>query len=373
MHNPSQAPNVQTPGPTLAGPRTQLKRHPERGSHERATVEAIIDEAPLCHLAFVIDGQAMALPTAHVRIDDQLYLHGAAANRMLRSLRDAARASATFTLVDGFVLARTAFHHSMNFRSAVVFGPIAEVTDRDEKLLALHALIEHMAPGRMQELGQPSDAELNTTLVLRLSVEEASAKVRTGPPLDGPADHALDVWAGEVPIELRAKRPVRDPALRTEQLISGAAEARAARHNPETRERWHGDYLLSTDHSRLQFAFIHRFLAEESYWAHGVSEDDLHHAIGRSLCFGVYRDGQQLGFARVVSDRTRFAYLCDVFVQREQRARGLGRALIDFVLEHPEVRNVQRFVLGTRDAHAFYEPFGWQRAPSERYMVRQRP
>jgi len=375
MYNPSRNPvaaGQNTPGSaaTLLGRQTRLKRHPERGSHERTGVEAIIDEALLCHLAFVVDGQAMALPTAHVRIDEQLYVHGALANRMLCSLRAATRASATFTLLDGLVLARTAFHHSMNFRSAIVFGPIIEVTDLDEKRLVLHALVEHMAPGRMQELGPASEAELNTTLVLRLSIEEASAKVRSGPPLDAAADHALPVWAGEVPVELRTRPARRDPGLHVQQLVSNAAAAQVARHNSEISERWHGDCLLSSDASRLQFEFVHRFLAEQSYWARGVTQAALREALDHSLCFGVYQANEQLGFARVVSDRTRFAYLADVFVRDDRRGRGLGRALIEFVLAQPAVRNVERFLLGTRDAHALYEPFGWERAASDRFMVR---
>ncbi|HEX4354810.1 MAG TPA: pyridoxamine 5'-phosphate oxidase family protein, partial [Polyangiales bacterium] len=210
---------------TLAGPHTQFKRHPERGTHERATVHAIIDEALICHLSFVLDGRAITLPTAHARLEDQLYLHGAAANRMLRTLAEAGRASATFTLLDGLVLARTAFHHSMNFRSAVVFGAITEVVDLDEKRLALHALVEHVAPGRMDELAEPTDAELKVTSVLRLTIEEASAKQRHGAPLDSPEDLARDVWAGVVPLALRAATPERDSRLRPDRLISAAANA----------------------------------------------------------------------------------------------------------------------------------------------------
>ncbi|HEY2734191.1 MAG TPA: pyridoxamine 5'-phosphate oxidase family protein, partial [Polyangiales bacterium] len=279
------------PLPTLAGPHTQFKRHPERGTHERAAVHTIIDEASICHLSFVLDGQAVTLPTAHARIDDRLYVHGAIRNRMLGTLAGAARASATFTLIDGLVLARTAFHHSMNFRSALVFGPIAEVVDREEKRAALHALVEQIAPGRMSELDPPSDAELQATFVLRLTIDEASAKQRQGPPLDGADDLARDVWAGEVPLALRATAPRRDPRLRSEQLISAAANARA---DEPIVERWHGEQLLSSDRSRLQFDRIHRFLSAESYWAKDVSRARLATALDRSLCFGAYLHGVQV-------------------------------------------------------------------------------
>jgi uncharacterized protein len=358
--------------PSLAGPQTQLKRHAERGSHERAAIEAIIDEAPLCHLSFSVDGQAMTLPTAHARLDDQLYVHGALANRMLRALCEAGRASATFTLLDGLVLARTAFHHSMNFRSAIVFGPIHSVDDRDEKRLALHALIEHVAPGRMRELAPVSDAELAATRVLRLSIEQASAKQRSGPPLDAEADLELDVWAGEVPLELRARSPLRDARSRASQLVSPAAAARSERDVPAITERWHGEYLLSSDPARLQFAYLQRFLSEESYWAKGITAAQLQEACRHSLCFGAYRGAEQIGFARVVSDRTRFAYLCDVFVAQTERARGLGQALVSFALEHPAVRSAKRCLLGTRDAHDFYERIGFRRDAHGRFMERLR-
>jgi nitroimidazol reductase NimA-like FMN-containing flavoprotein (pyridoxamine 5'-phosphate oxidase superfamily) len=215
------------PANLLGGPHVKLKRHPERGSHERAAVHAIIDAAPLAHVAFQPQaGPAMCLPTAHARIGDQLYLHGAAQNAMLRALCRAGRASLTFTLLDGLVLARTAFHHSMNFRSALVVGPASEVGDPDEKRLALHALIEHMAPGRMRELATPSEAELRTTLVVRVDMEEASAKVRSGGPIDDAEDLALDVWAGVVPLALSAGAPVAASGLREDI----AAPAHALRY-----------------------------------------------------------------------------------------------------------------------------------------------
>lgn len=219
--------------PTLSGPNVRLMRHPDRGSYDRAQVFSIIDEAVLAHVAFDAGGTAMSLPTAHARVDDQLYLHGALANRMLRALCEAERASVTFTLVDGLVLARSAFHHSMNFRSVVVFGPAREVVSLEEKRVALHALIEHMAPGRMSELPPPTDAELKKTLVACISIEEASAKVRAGDPLDPAAELALDIWAGTVPLALTASAPKPDARLRAGQSMSEAAECAArarARH-----------------------------------------------------------------------------------------------------------------------------------------------
>ena len=353
----------------LSGPNVRLKRHRERGSHERADVFAIIDEALLAHVAFNVDGVAMTLPTAHARVGDQLYLHGARANRTLCSLGAAGRASATFTLIDGLVLARTAFHHSMNFRSAVVIGTASEVTDLDEKKLALAALIDHMAKGRMRELSEPTAAELQQTLVIRLSIEEASAKVRAGDPLDAPGDLSLDVWAGTVPMKLTPGTPKADPALRPEVAFSPAAATRAL-PRPELVEKSFGPFTLSTDPGRLQFEYIYRFLSEDAYWAKGLTREQLRHAMQHSLCVGAYLGSEQVGFARVVSDGARFSYLGDVFVDGEQRGRGLGKAIVAFTLDQPAVRDSVRWLLGTHDAHTLYERFGFVRAPASRYMLR---
>lgn len=353
----------------LSGPHVRLKRRPRRGSHEREHVFAIIDEAVLAHVAFNVDGLAMTLPTAHARVEDALYLHGARANRMLQALAEAGRASVTFTLVDGLVLARSAFHHSMNYRSAFVLGPVCEVTDVAEKRFALRALIEHMAPGRMRELSDPTDHELDQTLLIRLSIEEASAKARAGDPIDAPEDMGLDVWAGTVPLALTPGTPKPDAALRADQSFSQAALARALPHR-QRHETTHDAFVLSTDATRLDFEFVYRFLRDEAYWCEGIQRDQLRRSLLGSLCFGAYLDGRQVGFARAVSDGARFAYLCDVFVDRSQRGQGLGKALVSFVLDHPELRGIERWLLGTRDAHTLYERFGFVPTAPGRYMVR---
>lgn len=367
--SPYSSPAVREPSESLSGPNVRLKRRRERGSHERADVYAIIDEALLAHVAFNVDGMAMTLPTAHARVGDQLYLHGARANRMLCSLGSAGRASATFTLIDGLVLARTAFHHSMNYRSVVVIGEASEVSDLDEKKLALHALIEHMAKGRMSELGDPSAEELQQTLVIRLSIEQASAKTRAGDPIDAPADMALDVWAGTVPMALTPGAPEPDRALRPDQPLSAAAAARALQR-PQLRESAFGPYVLSTDPARLQFEYIYRFLSQDSYWARGLQREQLQRSMQHSLCIGAYLGDRQVGFARVVSDGARIAYLGDVFVDSAQRGRGLGKALVEFTLDQPFARASVRWLLGTQDAHSLYERFGFEPMPAGRYMLR---
>jgi len=185
-------------------------RHRERANYERATIHAILDEALICHVGFVADAQPFVLPTTHARIDEQLYLHGAAANHMLGSLSDGAPLCVTVTLIDALVLARSYFRHSMNYRSVVVLGAGRRVTDRDEKGRAMHALIERVHPGRSALLRAPTPQELDLTTVLALPIEEASAKIRTGPPIDLETDYSRPCWAGVLPIELKGGTPVPD-------------------------------------------------------------------------------------------------------------------------------------------------------------------
>src|SRR6185369_3967279 len=172
--------------------RTTVRRLGTRGNYDRATVDAIIDEALICHVGFVVDGSPVVIPTIHTRIGDTLYFHGSGASRMLRSLRDGVDACVTVTILDGLVMARSAFHHSMNYRSVVVLGKGREVADREEKLRALDALVEHVVPGRAAVVRAPNEMEIKQTLVIALPLAEASAKVRTGPPVDDEADYALD-------------------------------------------------------------------------------------------------------------------------------------------------------------------------------------
>jgi len=194
-------------------PRTTLRRLPARGHFDRATVNAILDEALVCHVGFVTDGQPFVIPTIHARAGDQVFVHGSAASRMLKTLQGGVPVCLTATLLDGLVLARSAFHHSMNYRSVVVLGDATPVTDEREKWDALHAIVEHVAPGRWSEVREPSAKELAGTLVLRLPIEEASAKVRTGPPLDDEEDYALECWAGVLPLRLTPGTPVPDPRM----------------------------------------------------------------------------------------------------------------------------------------------------------------
>ena len=199
--------------------RTKLKRLPKRGHFDRETVYAILDEGFICHVGFVVDGQPFVIPTGYARVDDKLYIHGSQASRMLRSLAEGIEACVTVTIVDGLVLARSAFHHSINYRSVLVFGRATLVSDAQEKYAALTALSEHIVPGRWADVREPNEQELKLTTVLRLPLAEASAKVRTGPPLDDEEDYALPIWAGVVPLKVTASEPIKDPLLTQEVSV----------------------------------------------------------------------------------------------------------------------------------------------------------
>lgn len=190
--------------------RTRVRRLPKRGAYDRETIHAILDEALLCHVGFVVDGAPVVIPTIHWRQGDMLYFHGSAASRMLRTLRDGVDACVTVTLLDGLVLARSAFHHSMNYRSVVIFGRATLVESEEERLRALDALVEHVVRGRSKDVRPPNAAELRQTMVLALPIEEASAKIRTGGAVDDEEDYALPVWAGVIPMSLTPGEPVVD-------------------------------------------------------------------------------------------------------------------------------------------------------------------
>jgi nitroimidazol reductase NimA-like FMN-containing flavoprotein (pyridoxamine 5'-phosphate oxidase superfamily) len=193
--------------------RTTVKRLPARGSYDRKVVHQILDEGMICHLGFVVDAQPFVIPTIYVRVDETIYVHGSPASRMLRTLEQGVPACVTVTHVDGLVLARSAFHHSMNYRSVVVLGTATVVEDPGKKNDVLQALTDHLIRGRWEEIRHPTADELRRTLVLAIPIEEASAKIRIGPPLDDEDDYALPVWAGVLPLKLVPSDPVADPRL----------------------------------------------------------------------------------------------------------------------------------------------------------------
>src|SRR4029077_4080684 len=199
--------------------RTQVRRLPKRGMYDRETVFKILDEAFVCHVGFVVDGQPYVIPTNYGRAGETLYLHGSAASRMLRTLSQGIPVCVTVTLVDGLVLARSAFHHSANYRSVVILGTARLVSETAEKMEALQLFTEHIMKGRWDQIRQPNEQELKGTTVLALPIEEVSAKVRTGGPVDDEADYELPVWAGVLPLETVVKEPVPDVQRKTDAPV----------------------------------------------------------------------------------------------------------------------------------------------------------
>ncbi len=194
----------------MPSPRTKVKRHPERGAYDRATIDRILDEALICHVGFVVDGQPYVIPTIHARDGDLLYLHGSPGSRMLRAIKEGVDVCVTATLLDGLVLARSVYNHSMNYRSVVVLGRASEVTDHAEKLHAMHCVVEQVVKGRWADARQPNEGEIKGTTILRLSLADASAKIRSGPPTDDADDMDLPVWAGLIPLRLEPGAPIPD-------------------------------------------------------------------------------------------------------------------------------------------------------------------
>jgi uncharacterized protein len=199
--------------------RTQLGRLPNRGSYDPEAINAVLDAAFLAHVGFQVNGQPLVIPTLYGREEDKLYLHGSAASRMLRELETGVPACVCVTIVDGLVLARSAFHHSMNYRSVVAFGTARKLEDQEQKTRALRIISEHLIAGRWNDVRQPTAKELKATAVLEFAMEEASAKIRTGPPVDDEEDYSLPVWAGVLPLRLEEKAPIPDPRLAEDAVV----------------------------------------------------------------------------------------------------------------------------------------------------------
>ena len=210
--------------------RTQLRRLPKRGHHDSATINAILDAAFLAHVGFQVDGQPFVIPTLYGRDGEKLYLHGSAASRMLGELAEGIPGCVTVTLIDALVLARSAFHHSMNYRSVVAFGTARELHNEAQKENALRIISEHLIRGRWDDVRVPNAKELKATSVLEFQIEEASAKIRQGPPLDDEEDYSLTMWAGIVPLKLSASAPTPDDRLAPGTALPGYLADFAGRH-----------------------------------------------------------------------------------------------------------------------------------------------
>ncbi|HEX3566068.1 MAG TPA: pyridoxamine 5'-phosphate oxidase family protein [Acidimicrobiales bacterium] len=230
--------STERPSQPAPSPRVRVRRLAERGHYESSTIDSILDEGLVCHIGFAEAGSPVVIPTAYARTGDLVYLHGAVGNAALRALATGAPACVTVTLVDGLVLARSAFHHSLNYRSVVIFGCATEVTDIEEKRTALTAIVEHIVPGRAADARPPSDAELRATRVVSMSISEASAKVRVGGPNDDPEDVSRSVWAGHVPLRLVADVPVPDREHPPSVPPPGYVREYARGPEPVVREGW---------------------------------------------------------------------------------------------------------------------------------------
>jgi uncharacterized protein len=213
------------PQSEMPTPRTRVVREAERAVYDRETAYRILDEGFLCHVGFVVEGQPFVIPTSYGRKDDALYIHGSAASRMLRNLKESLPVCITVTLLDGLVLARSIFNHSMNYRSVVILGKATLVDQPEEKLEALRLLSEHIIPGRWAEARQPNEKELKATSVLRVPIEEFSSKVRSGPAIDDEEDYSFPTWAGVVPLEMKTGEPIDDA-----RLLPGKIVPEYARH-----------------------------------------------------------------------------------------------------------------------------------------------
>ena len=264
----------------------------------------------------------------------------------------------------------------------MIFGTATEVTDREAKLAAMRALVEHIAPGRWDASRQPTPKEIAATSILELPIAEASAKVRTDGPLDDEEDYALPHWAGVIPLRTEAKLPIPDvrlnPAIAIPPSISEyhAPDMRDSgfAHDGTPFERTVDGFLITTDAALLDFELIHRFLSRQSYWAERIPREVVARAIANWLCFGIYHDAEQVGFARVVTDYATYASLADVFIVESHRGRGLSKALMEAVMAHPHLQGLRRFTLGTLDAHGLYRKYGFAEPTNpERWMERADP
>jgi uncharacterized protein len=213
-----------TPRASARSERTRVRRMPARGDYDRGTIDAILDEALVAHLGFAVEGQPYVIPTLHARIGERVYFHGSSAGRTIRALAGGARVCLTASLLDGLVLARSAVHHSVNYRSVVVLGEATAIEDMDERMGAIEAFTERLIPGRWAEVRPPTAKELRAIQVLSLPLDEASAKVRSGGPVDDEEDYALDAWAGVIPLATIAGTPTPDARLAAGVQMSAAAD-----------------------------------------------------------------------------------------------------------------------------------------------------
>jgi nitroimidazol reductase NimA-like FMN-containing flavoprotein (pyridoxamine 5'-phosphate oxidase superfamily)/GNAT superfamily N-acetyltransferase len=301
------------------------------------------------------------------RIGEQLYLHGAVANALLAAPAGRELCVAA-TCLDGLVLAKSAFRHSMNYRSAMIYGRPREACG-DEKARALVAILDHALPGRSAECRAPDEAELAATRVIAVDLAEASVKVRVGPPREAERDEHAPFWSGILPLRERAEPPVPSCDTALSEALIRATLSRAPRLEGDAAA---GAVTISGDATRIDFRRTLSWLRDDAYWAADLDEGRWLRALQSSYVVGAYdAEGAQVGVARAVTDGETFGWLCDVYVARDARGRGIGRAMTRYLVEHPRFSRLRRWALGTHDAHGVYAPLGFTEASPGRFMVRR--
>jgi len=357
--------------PRSPTPRTTLHRRAMRAVTDRSALYDLLDACTHVHVA---TPAPMALPMVFARIGDTLYLHGAVGNALLRGGRaEDTEVCVVATRVDGLVLARSAYHHSMNYRSAAVFGRLREVDTDVEKRAALDAIVNHALPGRAHECRPASEAELRVTRVVALPLAEASVKIRAAGPVDDDDDLPLPHWAGVLPLVEATLAPEPDAAhpLGTPTPPPSVVAARLRRAPHLEPFLTHPHVAFSGDATRLDLPRLLGWLRDESYWAADLTEDTLAGAVVGSYTLAAYTpEGEMVAFGRVVTDGATFAWLADVFVHRDHRGRGISKVLVRNLVEHPLLAGLRRVMLGTRDAHGLYTPMGFEPVPDGRMMQR---
>jgi nitroimidazol reductase NimA-like FMN-containing flavoprotein (pyridoxamine 5'-phosphate oxidase superfamily)/GNAT superfamily N-acetyltransferase len=350
--------------------RTALKRLPKRGVFERDQVYSILDEGFVCHVGFAVDGRPFVIPTSYGRVEDNLFIHGSAASRMLRALAGRIEVCVTVTLIDGLVLARSAFHHSMNYRSVVIFGTPSAVEQPAEKLKALHAISDHIIPERWRDVREPNENELKATLVLRLRLTEVSAKVRTGPPLDDEADYELDAWAGEVPLRLVAQIPIPDPRLPNDfEVPSYVTSYLRKRRNGapaiEIRVATREDSGQVASVLESAFAEYRSSYTEGGFAATVISKDKVEARMAEGPMWIALHDGVVVGTVAAVS-KGEALHVRGMGIVPAARGKKIGERLLKHVEELARRQGHTRMTLSTTPflarAISLYEYFGFERS-----------
>ena len=350
--------------------RTRLRRHPERGLYDRTALHALLDAATV---AYVGTPDPRVVPMAFGRVGHRIYLHGA---RKHGTLRAGTPVCVTVSRLDALVVARSAFHHSVNFASAMIFGELREV-DEVEARAGLDALIDQLLPGRSSECRPPSAAEFDATTVLALDLDEAAVKIRRGPPKEARVDDEAPGWHGLLELETRARAPVwaDEHGRQVDDPVPESVRRAALRMAPRLEgAQMHGEYRIESDPLRVDRPRLLRWLRDEAYWAPDIDDDRLLASLLSShfvAAYGGADEGEAMvGFARAVTDGCTFAWLCDVFVDADHRGRGLARAMTQRLIDHPRHMGIRRWLLATRDAHGVYAPLGFETVPEGRFMQR---